>query len=96
MTTKPKKETPEKAVPETKGAALIYVGPTNKLITRYTVYKNGYPPHLKEQMEEYKVLKSLFVPLERLTEFEKKVVQKGTPEQIWFQEAQKYFSGVRK
>lgn len=95
LNTKQVKKDNKKAVPREKGAALIYVGPTSKHITRYTVYKNGYPLHLKEQMKECKVFKNLFIPLDKLTEFEKNVTQKGTVESIWFQEAQKYFKAVK-
>ncbi len=88
---------PEEAALGNKGTALIYVGPTNKYITRYTVYKNGYPAHLRDQMKECKLLKSLFIPPEKLAEFEQNVVRKGSVEDIWFQEALKYFNkGVRK
>lgn len=72
----------------------IYCGPTNKLISKYTSYKNGYPKHIKEHLEKCPVLKSLFVQPETFLKFETNVVEKGTIENIWFDEAKKYFSKV--
>jgi hypothetical protein len=77
-----------------KETVFIYCGPTNNLISRYTSYKNGYPFHLKEHLEKFPLLKSLFVEPDHFSEFEKNVVEKGTVENIWFAEAKKYFSKV--
>lgn len=84
----------EKTVSEKKGTVFIYVGPTNNLIARYTSYKNGYPVHLKEHLEKLPILKSLFVEPENFAEFEKNVNEKGTVENILFEEAKNYFSKV--
>ncbi|WP_210166148.1 hypothetical protein [Desulfitobacterium hafniense] len=86
------KKTKKEADPKAKGTTLIYVGPQNRLVARYTIYKNGYPGHLKSYLEECKALINLFISPEKLAEFEQKVAQKGTLEHTWFQEARKYFS----
>jgi hypothetical protein len=85
-------ETPSETVSETKETVFIYVGPTNNLIARYTSYKNGYPLHLKDQIEKFPILKALFVEPEQFSEFEKNVKEKGTVENIWFEEVKNYFS----
>lgn len=91
LTSKTKQKTKDETVSEKKETVFIYVGPTNKYIARYTIYRNGYPTHLKEQIEEFPLLKSLFIIPEQLNDFEKKVNEIGSVENIWFQEAQKYF-----
>lgn len=73
-------------------AVLIYCGPTNNHISRYTSYKNGYPDHLKEHFEKFPVLKSLFVEPNNFAEFDRKVAQVGTVENIWFEKAKEYFN----
>lgn len=93
LTTRTKK-TIKETVPENKETVFIYVGPTNNFISHGTTYKNGYPPQLKSQIEEFPLLKSLFIKHEELLEFNKNVVEKGTVENIWFDEAKKYFSKV--
>jgi hypothetical protein len=70
----------------------IYCGPTNAHIARYTSYKNGYPIHLNEHLEKCPTLKTLFVEPENFAEFEKNVAEKGTAENIWFDEVKNYFS----
>ncbi|MDX8367781.1 hypothetical protein [Cytobacillus sp. IB215665] len=87
MTTKKKKK-----AASTKGAVLIYVGPSNNFIARYSSYKNGYPAHLKDHLEKSPTLKTLFVESGKFAEFENNVSQPGTVENIRFQEAKKYFS----
>lgn len=91
LTTKIIRKT-DKTVSENKETVFIYVGPTNKYISRYTVYKNGYPPHLKTQLDEFPLLKSLFIHPSKLSEFESNVVITGSVENIQFNEVQKYFS----
>lgn len=85
-------ETPSETVSETKETVFIYCGPSNSHISRYTIYKNGYPIHLKEHVEKFPILKALFVVPDNFAEFEKNVVEKGTVENIWFEEVKNYFS----
>lgn len=92
LTSKTKQKTKDETVSGKKETVFIYVGPTNKYIARYTIYRNGYPTHLKEKIEEFPLLKSLFINPEQLTDFEKKVNEVGSVENIWFHDAQKYFS----
>lgn len=89
---KANKRVENETVSEKKETVFIYCGPSNNLLARYTTYKNGYPLHLKEHFEKLPVLKSLFVEPEKLTEFEKNVVQSGTVESIYFEKAKEYFS----
>ncbi|MCT8975496.1 hypothetical protein N4T77_02680 [Clostridium sp. CX1] len=92
MISKTKKTTTNETVSEKKETVFIYVGPTNKYISRYTTYRNGYPLHLKEQLKEFPILKNLFIQLSKLSEFERNVNEKGTAESIWFEEVKKYFN----
>lgn len=91
---KNKKETIDEneTVSDTKETIFIYCGPTTSQIARYTSYKNGYPLHLKEHLEKFPILKALFVEPEQFSEFEKNVTEKGTVENIWFEETKNYFS----
>lgn len=79
-------------VSKEKETVFIYCGPTTQHVSRYTSYKKGYPAHLKDHMDKCKVLKSLFVTPEDFSSFENNVNQTGTVENIWFEEAKKYFS----
>lgn len=94
MTLKSKKTTESRTnetVSENTEAVFIYVGPTTKKISRYTVFKNGYPHHLKQDIEDFPLLKNLFIHPSKLAEFEKNVATKGTIENIHFNEVKKYF-----
>lgn len=84
----------EETVSQEKETVFIYCGPTSNLISRYTSYKNGYPVHLKDAMEKCPVLKNLFIETKDFSEFERNVTEKGTVENIMFEEAKKYFSKV--
>lgn len=66
-----KKNTVEKTVSGKKEAVLIYVGPTNTLLTRYTAYRGGYPVHVTDHLKELPLLKKLFVLKQNFIEFEK-------------------------
>lgn len=85
------KKTVDKTVFKNTEAVFIYVGPNNKLITRYTVFKNGYPPHLKEDIEKFPLLKNMFIHPAQFADFEKNVKENGTVENIQFNEVKKYF-----
>lgn len=87
-----KSEPVKETVSEEKDTVFIYCGPTNNQISRYTSYKNGYPFHLKTHLEKCPALKIMFVLPEDFSKFEKNVVQKGTVENIFFEEVKKYFS----
>jgi hypothetical protein len=84
----------KETVSENKDTVFIYCGPTNSHISRYTSYKNGYPLHLKIHFEKCPILKSMFVEPANFAEFEKNVIQRGTVENILFEEVKKYFSKV--
>lgn len=78
------------------GTVFIYCGPPNSFISRYTSFTNGFPVHLKEHLEKFPVLKALFVESTKFSEFERNVNQAGSIENVWFKEAEKYFSGAVK
>ncbi|KYD02638.1 hypothetical protein B4102_0232 [Heyndrickxia sporothermodurans] len=75
-------------------AVLIYCGPSNVFVTRYTSFRNGYPAHLKKHLEDKPFLKNLFVKPEDFTDFEMHVSDKGTQENLLFEKAREYFSKV--
>ncbi|KAB8126908.1 hypothetical protein F9U64_18990 [Gracilibacillus oryzae] len=74
-----------------KETVFIYVGPTTNSVAQFTVFKNGYPIQMKEDLEKYNALKNLFIPTSQLQAFQKNVQVKGTVENIRFEEAKKYF-----
>lgn len=90
--TKKEKEAVNEEAVSIKETVFIYCGPSNNYISRYTIYKNGYPLHLKEHFEKLPALKSLFVEPVNFAQFESNVSEKGTVENIWFEEAKKHFS----
>lgn len=94
---KKEKVNSEKNVSEQKKETLfIYVGPTTPFITRYTSSINGYPPHLKEHFDKFPILKKLFVTLDQFIEFEQKVKETGTAENMLFEKTKEYFKAVSK
>lgn len=65
--------------------AVAYCGPSIKGIApRYTVFLDGLPGKLKEQMEQVPLLKALLVPIDKLPEMRMKIEQDGTRENILY------------
>jgi len=89
-----KQNKPEKTVSGKKETVFIYVDPNTRAISRFTIFRNGYPPQLKEDLEKFPLLKNLFINPEDLPAFLKNVEVPGTFEHTWFNEAKKYFSGA--
>lgn len=51
---------------------VIYIGPSIKnIVSTGTVYNNGIPKLLKEEIERQPVLKSLIIPIEKLADVQK-------------------------
>lgn len=58
---------------------LVYIGPSIKnLVSSGTVYNNGVPEALIQEMKEQPVIKSLLVPVEELAEARKELAQPGS------------------
>lgn len=66
---------------------VVYVGPELPGVKRYTVYNNGLPKELKEQMEKQPVLKSLIVPIERLAKVNAELEREGSALHILYRRA---------
>lgn len=68
---------------------LIYVGPSipGGILQQYTVYKGGMPVHINGLVDKCPVLKQLFVPVDNMAGFVQAASQKGTRENIFYQQA---------
>ncbi len=68
--------------PAKQGAAsktVIYIGPTIKnVVTANTLYSNGLPKVLKEEMTRQKVLKKLVIPVEELADVQRQLATPGS------------------
>lgn len=84
----------QETVSDEKETVFIYVGPNSRAISRFTVFRNGYPPQLKEDLEKFPLLKNLFIDPKDLPVFLKNVDTPGTVEHTWFNEVKKYFAGA--
>lgn len=87
-----KEENKEQTVSEQKQTVFIYCGPTNNLITQYSVYKNGHPLHLKEHLKNCPSLKKMFVEVDEFAYFDLHIKEAGTVENVLFNEVKNYFS----
>ena len=74
---------PAAAAPEAgKSPSRIYVGPNMGgalLLTRYSVFRNGFPEHLRQAMAADRELARLFVPVEELGEARKRLRDNASP-----------------
>lgn len=58
---------------------VIYIGPTIKnVVTANTLYSNGLPKALKEEMTRQKVLKKLVIPVEELADAQRQLATLGS------------------
>lgn len=71
--------------PETKAAktkekkTLVYIGPAIKgVVSSGTVYNNGVPEALIQEMVEQPVIKSLLVPVEELADARRELTKPGS------------------
>jgi hypothetical protein len=87
--------TPTKLEPKTvqKESPLIYLGPSlpGGALLQNTVLTNGIPNHI--DLKKYPSIKPLFVPVDQLNDFEKRLSQPGSAEQAFFNSAKKEMKG---
>lgn len=58
---------------------MVYIGPSIKnLVSSGTVYNNGVPEALIQEMEDQPVIKSLLIPVEELAEARRELAQPGS------------------
>ena len=74
---------------------VIYVGDNIKnILKKYSVYTNGIPydiVEIKDMIEKCPKLENLFILVHELNEWEKRVKQHGSLEQIQVQIVKEYF-----
>jgi hypothetical protein len=91
-----KKSTPKKSKAETekKSTNLIYVGPSlpNGLLTKFTVFSNGIPEHVKKDYEEKVFFKKLFVPIGQFAAVEKDLANPSSALSVFSKKTLEYFS----
>ena len=68
--------------PEEKKETVIYTGESlpNGMLSQYTIFNNGLPEFLKEDIEKCPAIKQLMVPISALTETQAKMLQQGSRE----------------
>lgn len=73
---------------------LIYVGPTlpGGALTKFTIYTNGVPGHMKKDYEENTFFKNLFVPVSKFAEAEKDLSDPNSALSVFTQKTINHFS----
>lgn len=70
-------------------SVLIYLGPTIRGVAKHGAsFCSGLPPQLEEYRERNPAIKSLIVPVSKITETMKAVSVEGTVENIAFRKLQ--------
>jgi hypothetical protein len=74
--------------------ALIYVGPSlpNGLLTKYTIFSNGIPEHLKAHFEKCPSFKQLFIPVSQLPAVENRLKDATSAEAVFYRQTAQYFT----
>ncbi|QPA33431.1 hypothetical protein [Thermaerobacillus caldiproteolyticus] len=74
--------------------ALIYVGPSlpNGMLTKYTIFSNGIPDHLKSHFEKCPAFKRLFIPASQLTAAESRLKDTTSAESVFYRQTIEYFT----
>ena len=68
-----------------------YIGPTiPKAAVTATVYSNGLPAELQEEIKNCRAINSLIVPLEKLVKSQKELKQKGSALQLCYEKVEQY------
>ncbi|GHV45265.1 hypothetical protein FACS1894204_03930 [Synergistales bacterium] len=84
--------------PVAKTTRLAYVGPNvpGGVLQRFQVFKGGLPPYCKDLLDKIPEMKELFVPVEFLEDFRRKIEEPGTNEARLFFNVKKAFDkGVK-
>lgn len=67
----------------TKGAALVYCGPSVRgVVKQYTVFSSGLPREVEEFVGKHPLINDLIVPVENFSEMRKKIETPGTRESL--------------
>jgi len=87
------KKTINKIAPVDKQEQLIYCGPNipGGILQKYTVYVNGIPRYLSDLLIKCPAIKSLIVPIEQFSQTEQAIKQKGTPQNMFYNQILEYF-----
>lgn len=72
----------EEKAEEKEVETVIYAGPSIKNLQQYTIFNNGIPSILKEDIKACPAIKGLIVPVAKLAETEARMIQQGTREFI--------------
>lgn len=68
-----------------------YIGPTiPKVAVTSTVYSNGIPSELQEEIKNCRAINSLIVPLEKLVKARKELEQKDSALCLCYEKAEQY------
>lgn len=71
-----------------KNSAVVYCGPGIKKygLTRFAIFKNGYPANVQKAIDEVEEVGKMMVPVSKLGEYRKKIQQAGTePHRLYHQ-----------
>jgi hypothetical protein len=73
---------------------LIYVGPSlpGGLLTKYTIFSNGIPDHLKAHFAKCPAFKQLFIPVSQLPAVESRLKDATSAESVFYRQTEQYFT----
>ncbi|AKL95014.1 hypothetical protein CACET_c15650 [Clostridium aceticum] len=76
---------------------VMYCGASlpNGILQQYTIFKKGFPKHVKQHMEKCPALRSMMVSPENIADVRKNIEILGTRENKLFKETVEYAKGVR-
>ncbi|MFJ8100419.1 hypothetical protein [Lysinibacillus sp. NPDC096212] len=74
---------------------LLYVGPPIKGLQRFSSFVGGYPEHFKDHLDKSPAFKKMFIQPEKLTEFQKSMLDAYSVESMLFKKTEEYFSEVK-
>lgn len=74
---------------------VVYCGASlpSGILNQHAVFTNGYPKHLEKHMVACPAIKKLFVPVEKFAATLAAIKEKGTPENIFFEQTKNYRPG---
>ena len=71
----------------------IYVGPNLLGLPKYTVVESTKVAHVQNFVNDCPEIEKLFVPIEKMTETEARIAQKGTLEHRYFNKVAEFKAG---